>query len=64
MTKNNKHSPCNVNEWFSYKTVYLILAIKVTSNFAQQKFGQAQQQILNLSKISVRKEHGQFSTER
>ena len=42
----------------------MVLAIKVTSNFAQQKFGQAQQQILNLSKISVRKEHGQFSTER
>ena len=49
MTKNNKHSPCNLNELFSYRTVVLILAKKVISNlpkFPRQKFGQAQQQSL------------------
>ena len=37
--------------WFSYRTVVLILVKKVTSNlpkFPQEKFGQAQQQILSL----------------
>ena len=53
--------------WFSYKTVVLILAKKVTKNltrFLQQKFGQTQQQIFNLPKILIHKLHGQFSTER
>ena len=58
MTKNNKHSPCNLHGWFSCRTVVLILAKKVTSNlpkFSQQNFGQTQLQILNLSKISIHK---------
>ena len=67
MIKNNKHSAYNLHELFSYRTIVLILAKKVTSNlpkFPQQKFGQTQQQILNLSKISIHKLHGQFSMER
>ena len=50
----NKHSPYNLHGWFSYRYVVLILAKDVTSNlpkFPQQKFGQTQEQILNLSKI-------------
>ena len=67
MTKNNKHSPHNLPGWFSYKTVVLILARKITINlpkFPEQKFGQTQQLILNLSKISIHKLQDQFSTER
>ena len=47
--------------------MWLILGKKVTNNlpeFPQQKFGQTQQQILDLLKISIHKLHGQFSTER
>ena len=54
----NKHSPYNLHGWFSYRYVVLILAKNVTSNlpkFPQQKFGQTQEQILNLSKISIHK---------
>ena len=67
MTKNNKYSPCNLHGLFSCRTVDLILAKKVTNNlpkFPEQKFGQTQQQIFNLSKISMHKLQGQFSTER
>ena len=68
MTKNNKHSPLNLHGWLSYRIVVLILAKKkVTTNltkFHEQKFVQTQQQILNLSKISIRKLEAQFSTER
>ena len=56
--KNNKYSPYNLHGWLSYRTVVLLLFKKVTSNllkFTQQNFGQAQQQILNLSKISIYK---------
>ena len=58
MTKNNKNSPYNLHGWSSYRTVILILAKKVTSNllkFSQKIFGQTQQQILNLLKISIHK---------
>ena len=44
----------------------MILAKKIENNlpkFPQQKFGQNQQQILNLSKISIHKLHDQFSAE-
>ena len=40
---------------------------KVTNNlpkFPKQKFGQTQQQIPNLSKISIHKLHDQFSTQK
>ena len=55
MTKNYKHSPCNSHGWFSYRTVVLTLAEKVTNNlpkFPEQNLGQTQQQIFNLSNIS------------
>ena len=58
MIKNTKHSPYNLHGWFSYVTAVLILAKKFTSNlqkFPQQKFSQTQQQILNVSKISIHK---------
>ena len=67
MTINNEHSPRNVHGWFSYRTAVLILAKKVTINLPkspEQKFGQTQQQILNLPRISTHKLQGQFSTER
>ena len=63
MTRSNKHSPYNLEGWFSYRTAVLILAKKFTK-FPKQKFGQTQQQILNLSKISIHKLQDQFSTER
>ena len=50
----------------SCRTVVLILDKKVTNNlpkFPEQKFRQTQQQIFNLSKISIRKLQDQFSTE-
>ena len=67
MTKYNKYSPYNLHGSFFYRTVILILAKKVTKNlpkFPQETFGQTQQQILDMSKISIHKLHGQFSTER
>ena len=67
MTKNNKHSLYNLHGWFSCSTVVLILAKKAINNlpkFSEQKFGQTQQQIFNLSKISIRNLQGQFSMER
>ena len=63
MTKNNKHSPYNLHVWFSYRTVVLILAKKFTK-FPKHKFVQTQQQILDWSKILIRKLQDQFSTER
>ena len=53
--------------WFSCRTVILILVKRVTNNlpkFPEQKFGQTQQQIFNLSKISINKLQDQFSTAR
>ena len=44
----------------------MILAENVTNKlpkFPEQKFSQAQQQILNLSKKSIRKLQGQFSSQ-
>ena len=67
MTKYNKHSPYKLHGWFSYRTEVLTLTKKVTNNlpkFPEQTFGQTQQQIFNLSKISIHKLQGQFSTER
>ena len=66
MTKNSKHSPHNLHECFFYKTVVLILVKKVTINLPKlpEKFGQTQQQILNLSKVSIHKLQGQFLMER
>ena len=56
MTKYTKHSPYNLHGWFSCRTIVLILAKKVTNNlpkFPEQKFGQTQPQIFDLSKISI-----------
>ena len=67
MTKNNKHSPCNLHGWFSSGTEILIVSKKVPNNlpkFPEQNVGQTQQQIFNLLMISVHKLLGQFSTER
>ena len=61
MTKNNKNLPYNLRGWFSCRTGVLILAKKATNNlpkFPKQNFGQTQQQIFNLSKISIHKVQG------
>ena len=62
MTQYKKHSLYNLHGYFSRRTVVLILAKKVTNNlpkYPEQKFGQTQQQIFNLSKISIHKLQGQ-----
>ena len=60
MTKNNKHPFCNLHEWFSCRTVVLILSKKVTHDlpkFPEQKFGLTQQQFFNLPKISIQRDN-------
>ena len=67
MGKNNKYLSYNLHGWFSFRTVVLILAKKVTNKlpkFPEQKFGQTRQQIFNLSKISIHKLQGQSSMKR
>ena len=67
MTKNNKHLPYNLLSGFLIELQFFNLAKKFTNDltkFPQQKFGQTEHQSINLSNISIRKLHDQFSTKR